>query len=616
MAPSIVPRDAAVLYLRMSSAKQDKSIPAQRDELLAYAAKHGYHVHREYVDSAISGDDTARRTEFLRMRDDAAKGGFAVVLCWDQDRFGRFDPIEGGYWILPFRDAGVRLETIAQGKIDWTDFAGRLLYVVQQEAKHAYLRDLSRNVARGTLAASRKDDKFGTGGGGPSPFGYVTLRDGTVEVDPHRAAIVRRIFEEYAKPGASLRSVADGLNRDGITTRRGTPWKQNGVRRILTNRKYTGAFVRFRYTSGKYHAIQAGEIVPRNKTDKQVEVVPLVVVAGNHEPIVDQELFDQVQRKLARQQKHTARRDGYRYLLGGLIVCGDCGRVMRGSPARHGHKHAYVCGTYHAGGRSACFHNYASEDRLVEVVVRMIRDRYVSDQAIARLRKAIERQQAADREPVSPVDQRQLRKRIEALDQKIDQGASRVFEAPAAIVPKLYVKLGQLRQERDELQRQLAVAGRSETRSAAKRDHEVEAALDALRRLRETFDTAERGDLRELISTVVSKINLEFSHDTSGKQTRNTITGGTIWVRPEPGLGSLMFPNANDWASGNTHKSASAAIPASPPQSVQTPRSPRPFRTTASGPHHGSARGTTSLPEQLWQILAYRESSSGTYPCQ
>ncbi len=143
--------EKAVLYLRMSSAKQDASIDQQRDQLTSYAAQHGYTVTKEYTDSAISGDDTARRTEFLRMRDDAAKGEFSVVLCWDQDRFGRFDPIEGGYWILPFRDAGVRLETIAQGRIDWTDFAGRLLYVVQQEAKHAYLRDLSRNVARGQL---------------------------------------------------------------------------------------------------------------------------------------------------------------------------------------------------------------------------------------------------------------------------------------------------------------------------------------------------------------------------------------------------------------------------------------------------------------------------------
>jgi len=241
----------------MSSRQQDASIPQQRDQLLAYAAQHGYTVTKEYADAAISGDDTARRTEFLRMRDDAAKGEFSVVLCWDQDRFGRFDPIEGGHWILPFRDAGVRLETIAQGKIDWTDFAGRLLYVVQQEAKHAYLRDLSRNVTRGVLAAT-KNGRSGTGG--RCPDGYM-LNDGQVVLDPDRASIIRRIFEEYVKVGASLRSVADLLNRGGFRTPRGKFWRQTTVRLVLTNAKYAGDFVRFRYHVGKYHAVQDGEIV-------------------------------------------------------------------------------------------------------------------------------------------------------------------------------------------------------------------------------------------------------------------------------------------------------------------------------------------------------------------
>ena len=57
----------------------------------------------------------------------------------------------------------MRLETVAQGKIDWNDFAGRLIYMVQQEGKHAYLRDLSRNVTRGFFNAA-KDGRGGTGG--------------------------------------------------------------------------------------------------------------------------------------------------------------------------------------------------------------------------------------------------------------------------------------------------------------------------------------------------------------------------------------------------------------------------------------------------------------------
>src|SRR5262249_32979526 len=104
MVKGIVP---AVAYYRMSDDKQEASIADQREAVKAYAAEHGYRIVREYKDEGISGDDTEKRLEFQRMlRDAKDRGDFAVVLCWDQDRFGRFDPLEAGYWVKPLRDAG------------------------------------------------------------------------------------------------------------------------------------------------------------------------------------------------------------------------------------------------------------------------------------------------------------------------------------------------------------------------------------------------------------------------------------------------------------------------------------------------------------------------------
>ena len=93
----------------------------------------------------ISGDATEKRKAFQKMIADADRGEFSAILCWDQDRFGRFDSIEAGRWIYPLRQHDVKLVTVAQGEVDWTSFAGRLIYNVTQEGKHAYLRDLSRN---------------------------------------------------------------------------------------------------------------------------------------------------------------------------------------------------------------------------------------------------------------------------------------------------------------------------------------------------------------------------------------------------------------------------------------------------------------------------------------
>jgi DNA invertase Pin-like site-specific DNA recombinase len=57
----------AAAYYRMSSDRQEASIPAQRTEVQAYAAKHDYKIIREYKDEAISGDATEKRVAFQSM---------------------------------------------------------------------------------------------------------------------------------------------------------------------------------------------------------------------------------------------------------------------------------------------------------------------------------------------------------------------------------------------------------------------------------------------------------------------------------------------------------------------------------------------------------------------
>ena len=87
---------AAVTYVRMSSDKQEESPEQQRAELAKLAERGGFQVVREYFDSAISGDATEKRKQFQKMIADAERGEFKAILCWDQDRFGRFDSIEAG----------------------------------------------------------------------------------------------------------------------------------------------------------------------------------------------------------------------------------------------------------------------------------------------------------------------------------------------------------------------------------------------------------------------------------------------------------------------------------------------------------------------------------------
>ena len=133
----------AVCYIRMSKDGQEKSPDQQRAELIEFADSNGYEIAHWYDDLGISGDSTEKRKGFQQMVADGAAGEFEAILCWDQDRFGRFDLIEAGKWIHPLREAGVNLATVTGGVTDWNNLVDQLSYMAKQVGKHQFLTDLS-----------------------------------------------------------------------------------------------------------------------------------------------------------------------------------------------------------------------------------------------------------------------------------------------------------------------------------------------------------------------------------------------------------------------------------------------------------------------------------------
>ena len=142
---------------------------------------------------------------------------------------------------------------------------------------------------------------------------------------------------------------------------------------------------------------------------------------------------------------------------------------MNGRPSHNGSgitRRRYECNAYHIKGASVCHANGIAEEELMGVVVSKLQEHVFSESAIEKLLSLYRKRLAARRKAV-PVDDDRLRKQIANLDRQIDQGAERVFSAPAGIVGTLYAKLDRLRTERDRLQAQLNAVGQSETGSNA-----------------------------------------------------------------------------------------------------------------------------------------------------
>ena len=127
-------------------------------------------------------------------------------------------------------------------------------------------------------------------------LGYTKGPDGVLQIVPEEAEIVRTIFELYIQ-GNGVRKIKKYLESHGIKTVTGkTEWSTSTIDRMLSNEKYVG------------QVLMQKTYTPDFLTGKQVKNTgqkEMYLVENAHEPIINQETFDKVQ-KMKGQIKRTA----------------------------------------------------------------------------------------------------------------------------------------------------------------------------------------------------------------------------------------------------------------------------------------------------------------------
>ena len=118
-------------------------------------------------------------------------------------------------------------------------------------------------------------------------LGYTKGPDGELKVVPEEAEIVRKIFELYLQ-GNGVRKIKRYLEEHGIRTVTGkVEWSTSTIDRLLSNEKYIGQVL-----MQKTHT-------PDFLTGKQVKnqgQLAMYLVEDAHEPIIDKDIFEKVQR--------------------------------------------------------------------------------------------------------------------------------------------------------------------------------------------------------------------------------------------------------------------------------------------------------------------------------
>jgi DNA invertase Pin-like site-specific DNA recombinase len=535
-------KTSAVAYIRMSSSKQEASPEQQRTAISRLAKQQNCSIVREYFDSGISGAETKNRKQFTRMITDVRKRrDFDVILAWDQDRFSRGDSIDVGEIVAPLRRAGIRLITVAQGEINWNDFAGRMVYSIQQEGKNQFLVDLSRNVLRGILKAAA-DGKLCCS----QPYGYDRVifdTDGNecrrvhfgekfqkpsgwmakLAVSDDAAAVetVRWIFNAFLKSDRSIRSLATELNARGTPSPRGTLWTLPVLSAMLRNPTYAGDF---RYGCRGYGKFfQAGsDGSPTQPTGERIKS-PAVFVRNAHEPLVSRDLFDRVQAKLRDRSRRRSKPRSKGHLLTGILKCGHCGNSLYVGRYRRTRR-VYRCKGAQNG---SCKHYSIDANMIEEYLTRLLQGAMLSPTAMKQLRAEVLRQ-AQQHNEAQPSSVTSLRASIDSLDRKIKKGTETLLLAAPDDIADASALLAEWRNQRASLQAQLSFA---ELPAATNHEELADRAMSELHRLSVRIQDADTDVARQALLSILSSVILWW-HEAEKPGAKRPFAKGLISLRP------------------------------------------------------------------------------------
>jgi len=298
----------AVVYARYSSDKQkEASITQQVKECTDYIERKEYELIRIYSDSAKSGShDVEKRTEFLKLLEDSAKGQFDVVVAYALNRISREE--KGGFYEYEkiLNENNVRLEYVTEMYDE--EYGGGIGKAVSVHMASEYVVQLRKCAVRGMMD-NAENGRFN--GGNSIPIGFKIVDGGKKNkyyaLDEKTAPFVKKAFDMYVS-GNSSGEVADYLNENGVRTTKGNLINRDTVNRMIKQPLYKGVKI----------------TVFDNKAAQRKYTVEDACEAIVTEDVWNKAQVEQIKRS------HRGKTEYHRenYILRGKLFCGICGDEM------------------------------------------------------------------------------------------------------------------------------------------------------------------------------------------------------------------------------------------------------------------------------------------------
>lgn len=361
------------IYIRVSTDKEEQksSLQNQRELFINFMQEHNWELYDFYVD--IESGTTSNRENLNRLIKDMEQRKFSIILAKELSRLARNGELS--YRIKNLAENNkidiVTLDNAINTLEGNRSMFGLYAWLYEQESQRISERvkhSLTNKIKRGEFKGSIP------------PYGYKVV-DGQLQIrDEFCKNIVIRIFKDYLS-GKGQTLIANELTREGIPTPAQTAgksnasnkWHASSIKLILHNLHYLGHLVQGRQTT----------ISVTSKARKEVAADQYVIVENTHQPIIDEELFNEVQHRLTKRRKVISGPNTH--LFSRMLICDECGKGFHYKANSKG----YVCATYDRRGNQSCSSHRVRESALTETVIKEL-NQFIQNSSTTSQLKSVE----------------------------------------------------------------------------------------------------------------------------------------------------------------------------------------------------------------------------------
>ena len=229
-----------------------------------------------YMDEGITGTQTNKRPEFMRMIADAYRGKFDLIVTREVSRFAR-NTIDCLEMTRKLRNSKVEVYFV-QEEIWTMENEGEMNLTIRAMVAQEESRKMSERVKAGQEISRANGVLYGNG----NVLGYDRVGS-TYVINEEQAETVRMIYNLY-ESGLGMQAIRNELIRAGRKASNGkVSWDTTKIMRVLRNTIYKG--VMGYKKSQRNNFLDQKTIINRDEST-------YMYVKGNFEPIISEEQWE------------------------------------------------------------------------------------------------------------------------------------------------------------------------------------------------------------------------------------------------------------------------------------------------------------------------------------